>query len=302
MTKEIKNIAASVKAKLKAIAESENRQFDFLLMLYMIERLLYRLSISAYSDNFILKGGLLLYVHLEDKARPTKDIDFLARRIPNDIETITAVFRKICVIEYNDGLVYDTKNLVVEKIKEGADYEGIRIKVNCYLEKTKMLLQFDIGFGDVIVPKPVVMDYPVLLNMASPQIQTYSIESVIAEKFEAMIALADLNSRMKDFYDIYSISERFDFEGRVLYEAVFETFDRRGTNLFKEPLVFKEEFSHDENKQKQWQAFTKRILKRELDFKIVTENIRVFLEPIYHAVIHETEYFRKWERLSKRWV
>jgi predicted nucleotidyltransferase component of viral defense system len=301
MTGEIKNTAASVKARLKTIADKEQKPFDFLLMLYMIERLLYRLSISNYNEKFVLKGGLLLYVHLEDRARPTRDVDFLARRISNDVESITKAFQEICKIECNDGLVYDTDHLIAERIKEDADYEGLRIKINGYLEKSRQTLQFDIGFGDVIVPKSLIMNYPVLLDMDCPEIHTYSIESVVAEKFEAMISLSFLNSRMKDFYDVFTISEKFNFDGRVLYEAIFETLQRRGTDLVKQPAVFMVDFLQDKTKQTQWEAFINRTTKQKLEFGVALTRIKDFLAPVYNQILQEREFFEQWDKASRTW-
>lgn len=274
-------------------------------MHYMIERLLYRLSISKFKDKFILKGGLLLYIHLEDRARPTRDVDFLARRIANDVDTITLAFQEICATQCNDGVSYDGDNLVAERIKEDADYQGLRIKVNGYLGNAKETLQFDIGFGDVVVPNPIVMDYPVLLEMDNPdnsEIHTYSIESVVAEKFEAMITLALLNSRMKDFYDLYVISEKFDLDGRTLYEAIFETFQRRGTDVDHNPVVFSGEFLNDPTKQIQWQAFLKRIAKQDMEFKAVLSRHQNFLGPIYQGILAEREFLGCWKCELKAWT
>jgi predicted nucleotidyltransferase component of viral defense system len=301
MTDVVKNIAASVKARLKSIAVKEHKQFDFLLLHYMIERLLYRLSISKYAEKFVLKGGLLLYIHLEDRARPTRDVDFLARRISNDEAFITQAFQEICVTQCNDGVVYGADHMVTERIKEDAEYGGLRIKFKGYLGNASQTLQFDIGFGDVVVPNPTVMNYPVLLDMDSPEIYTYSIESVVAEKFEAMISLALLNSRMKDFYDIYNISEKFDMDGRVLYEAVFETFQRRGTDLQPHPVVFTTEFLQDPTKQLQWTAFTNRTVRQKIDLAMVLERIGEFLGPLYQGILNEREFFGYWDSEHKIW-
>jgi len=168
MSKEIKDMSASVRARLLTISKSQGKPFDQIMTLYMLERLLYRLSISKYRPNFILKGGLLLYLLAEEKSRPTKDIDFLAKQISNDINNMAQVFRYICQIKCNDGLKFDGENLTTEKIKEDIDYQGVRVMVNCYLGQAKKMLQIDIGFGDVIVPKAEEMECPVILGMESP--------------------------------------------------------------------------------------------------------------------------------------
>lgn len=243
--------ADSIKAKLKQLAFQKNQPFDYLMMHYFIERLLYRLSTSQYADNFILKGGLLLYIILENEARATKDIDFLARRLTNTPDDLVHIFRTVCAIEADDAIRFDLHSITADRIKEDADYKGVRIKVTGYLDKSRHVLQFDIGFGDIVVPEPISMEYPSLLDMERPLIKAYSRESVIAEKFEAMIALAEVNSRMKDFYDVYALSRMFDFEGLVLYEAIYQTLQRRGTPLSATPTVFSNEFMQLKDKQTQ---------------------------------------------------
>lgn len=249
----------SIKARLKQLAIQANTPFDYLMMHYFIERLLYRLSISQYADNFILKGGLLLYVMLKNDARATKDIDFLMRQLTNTPVELIGIFKKVCAIESDDAIRFDLDSITADRIKEGADYEGVRVKVTGYLTKSRHVLQFDIGCGDVVVPRPMPLEYPSLLDMERPQIKAYSRQSVIAEKFEAMIALAEANSRMKDFYDVYALSRMFDFEGLVLYEAISQTLQRRGTLLTAVPTVFSGEFPRLKDKQIQWKAFQRRI-------------------------------------------
>jgi len=293
---------ASVKAKLRRLAAAENKPFDYLMMHYFVERVLYRLSVSEYACNFILKGGLLLYTILENDARATRDVDFLARRLNNAPEELANVFRDICAIEADDAIRFDLAAIAAERIKEGADYEGVRVKVTGYLDKSRHVLQFDVGFGDVIVPKPVTMEYPSLLDMERPKIQAYSRESVIAEKFEAMIALADANSRMKDFYDVYMLSRMFDFEGLVLYEAIRQTMERRATPLSTAPAVFTEGFANAKDKQTVWQAFQKRIrVAEDVSLPEVLERIYAFLHPVYTAVLSENEWMKRWDSAGAYW-
>ena len=292
----------SVKAKLKKIAVQENKSFDYLMMHYLIERLLYRLSISQYVDNFVLKGGLLLYTLLDNDARATKDVDFLAQQLANTPEELIRILRDISVIPSDDAIRFDPQSIVAERIKEDADYEGVRVKLTGYLDKSHHVLQFDIGFGDVVVPKPMQMEYPSLLDMERPQIKVYSRESIIAEKFEAMIALAEVNSRMKDFYDIYTLSRLFDFKGIVLYEAISQTLERRGTPLAIIPIAFSDEFATMKDKQVQWKAFKKRIKVADgVDYPEVIGAIKNFLQPVYNAVIHENEWMRNWKHNSMEW-
>jgi predicted nucleotidyltransferase component of viral defense system len=212
--------ADSIKSRLKNIAMREQKPYDYLLMHYCIERLLYRLSKSAYCNTFILKGGMLLYTILDEKARATRDVDFLARGTANTLDSLAAIFKELCEMECDDAIEFNINELSSERIKEDAAYEGVRIKVPALLDRSRSMLQFDVGFGDMIVPDAVEMTYPSLLDMEEPVLKAYSIESVIAEKFEAMLYLAHANSRMKDFYDIFQLSRKFDFHGNTLFDAV----------------------------------------------------------------------------------
>lgn len=301
MTKEIKNISASIKAKLLNIAKQERRNFDSLLMLYIQERWLYRLSQSKYCDNFILKGGLLLFSMNKFIGRPTKDIDFLVESINNDMENVKKIFSEICRMEYDDGISFEEKSIIVERIKEDAEYEGVRVKITGFLGKAKKQLQLDIGFGDVVVPKPINMMYPSLLGMESPQIKAYSIESIIAEKFEAMITLAELNSRMKDFFDIYNLSCKYDFEGRVLQQAIIETFERRSTSLDEQHVLFTEVFAKDIQRNKRWESQLKKYGSEMIKFEDVMERLSKFLFPIYQCILHEQEFFGEWDFNIGEW-
>jgi predicted nucleotidyltransferase component of viral defense system len=300
---EIKNIPASVAARLKNVSKQSGKAFDLLLLLYLQERLLYRLSISDFNDKFVLKGGLFLFSLTQFKARPTKDMDFLAKQISNDTEYIKSAFEQICVIPFEqDGVRFDSVKVTVERIKEDADYEGIRIKIPSSLGNMRKVLQLDIGFGDVIIPKPQEIHYPVLLDMEIPYIHAYSRESVIAEKFEAMITLSVANSRMKDFYDIYTLLDRESFDGRILMEAIFETIQRRGTHLESDHPVFSDSFAVDSARVRQWYAFLKRTgIEETLPFDKVMTKLRAFLEPIYLHVLKEEEFFGEWDIQDVCW-
>jgi predicted nucleotidyltransferase component of viral defense system len=293
----------SIKARLKQLALQENKPFDYLMMHYFIERLLFRLSISQYTDNFILKGGLLLYVILGNNARATKDIDFLAKQLTNTPEELACIFRTICAIEADDAIRFDLDSITVDRIKEDAEYEGVRIKVTSYLDKSRHVLQFDIGFGDIVVPKPIPMEYPSLLDMERPKIKAYSLESIIAEKFEAMIALSEANSRMKDFYDVYTLSRMFAFEGLILYEAISQTLQRRGTPLTAVPAVFSDKFMQLKDKQVQWKAFQRRInVAESVEFPEVIESIKKFIQPVYGAILEENEWMKSWNCSRQIWL
>ena len=296
------NNAASIKTRLKNIADSERKPFDFILMLYLVERLLFRLSISRYNDKFVLKGGLLLYLIMNEKARATKDIDLLAREVVGNLDALRDIFADISVISSDDAVVYDSSSIAVERIKEDTYYEGVRIKIIARLGNMRKSLQFDIGFGDVVVPKPEDLKYPTLLDMESPIIKAYSKESIIAEKFEAMLYLAELNSRMKDFYDIYSLCTSFDFDGKVLHKAILQTIIRRGTNTPVEPTVFDKAFIGSKDKATQWRAFKRRTsVGGDLEFSEVVNMIGVFLLPIYNHIISKNEFIGQWKKDAGKW-
>lgn len=302
MSKKVKDVAASVRGRLANIAVKERRTFDSVLLLYMQERLLYRLSISEFSSKFILKGGLLMFMLTEYKGRPTKDIDLLAQQISNDKDDIKKVFLNICSINYeDDGLVFNGDDIEVEDIKEAADYHGVRVKTTCLLGNAKKMVQLDIGFGDIVIPKPCEMECPVLLDLDSPVIKVYSLESIISEKFQAMIALSVANSRMKDFYDIYTLLSTNNFDGRKLQEAVFETLQRRHTILEKENVIFTEVFIQDESRNRLWESFLRKINVAKFQFSEAMKYIEEFLKPIYDSIVNEEEFFMQWDYEKKSW-
>jgi len=239
---------------------------------------------------------------MHKKARATKDIDLLAKETAADLDSLRNIFADISVMPFDDAVTYDPYSITAEKIKEDADYEGVRIKITAHLGNIRKSLQFDIGFGDVVVPKPENLEYPTLLGMDKPVIKAYSKESVIAEKFEAMLYLAELNSRMKDFYDVYSLCTSFDFDGRVLHEAVLQTILRRGTHTPKEPTVFDKDFASSNDKATQWGAFKRRIsVGDSVDFPEAVGMISVFLKPVYDCIVNEKEFFGNWEKDMLRW-
>lgn len=284
MINEVRNMDASIKAKLKNIAKQNRKSFNLILQLYMQERLLYRLSISGYKDNFVLKGGLFLFSMTRFIGRPTRDIDFLAYRISNDLENIKKIFKRICKIEYNDGIVFDPDSVFAEEIKREAEHRGIRIKLTGYLGKAKEILWLDIGFYDIVVPEIITADYPVFLDMDYPKIKMYSFESVIAEKFEAIVSFGELNSRMKDFYDIFVLLSEKKFDRDVLQRAIVETFKRRGTDIQKSDQVFKKEFIEDNNRINQWKLFLKKIGQKNIEFEYVMNVIKKLPLPIYNKI------------------
>lgn len=294
--------AESVKARLKNLAVKEGGTMQDKLITYALERSIYRISVSTYSDRFTLKGGIFLYALFEKQfARATMDIDLLAQRIPNDVEKMENVFREIFSIEYDDALRYDLNSLDVHSITEFKEYHGVNVSVNAYLDRTRIPVSIDIGFGDVIHPDRMQMDFPVLLDMDEPRVYAYSIYSVIAEKFEAFTSLGLVNGRYKDFYDIYILANRFELSGILLQEAIAETFSHRGTS-FDDIVAFEEEFTEDQIRQSRWKAFVKK--KKAIDdvnFKDAMIVIKALLIPIVDAINSEMPFDRIWSYNEKEW-
>jgi predicted nucleotidyltransferase component of viral defense system len=254
---EVKNLPASIRQLLLNKAHDTNRPFNEILQYYTIERFLYRLSRSGYSDKFILKGALMFLAWGTSVYRPTRDIDFLGFTT-NELDAVARIIQEVCVQEVEpDGLTFDSHTVQSERIKEDADYEGVRVNLTAYLGKAKITLQIDIGFADVVSPAPIMLKYPTILQMPAPHLRVYPPESVVAEKLQALVFLGSVNSRMKDFYDLWVLAEQFEFDGRKLQEAIIATFRRRNTALPREtPVGLSDSFAAEN--QVQWQAFIKR--------------------------------------------
>lgn len=266
--------ANAISMKLLMYSRKYNVNHQMILIRFFHERLLFRVSVSAYKNHLLLKGGNLLYSIQGNTARPTVDIDFSGNKISNDIEEIKKMFLQILTIESNDGVIFNTETLNVSEINEQNQYTGVRVKVIAQLANIKQNIQIDIGFGDVITPAPQTLQYPILLeDFEIPIIQAYTIETVIAEKLQAIIILAQLNSRMKDFYDIYSLLESEKINLEVVKEAINQTFSNRNTPINFDSIVFKEEFYTDANRLKMWNAFLTKIKAEEIPFEIVVKRI-----------------------------
>ena len=279
-----RNIPASVRQRLLNRAKSDRRPFNELLQYYAMERFLYRLSQSAHADRFILKGALMLRVWRSPELRPTMDIDMLGKT-SNEEADIVAQIRDILTVDVEaDGLAFDPDSIQAERITEDADYEGIRIRFLGALGSARINMQIDIGFGDVVYPEPEESDLPTMLNSPAPRLLCYSRESSIAEKLEAMVKLGMLNSRMKDFYDIWLLSRQFDFDGTKLSEAIRLTFERRGTTLPAKIEAFTQPFI--EAKQTQWATFWKRLQQDHVptSFREIMASVDRFLSPIVVAL------------------
>lgn len=258
MTEKKKNLPASIYQKLLNLARSENRPLNEILQYYAIERFLYRFGTSRHRPNFILKGGQMLKVWKAPLARPTIDIDFLGKA-DNTIEQLESMVGECCLIKSDDGVIFDTESVKGEPIRKNDEYQGVRISVKGALGKIRLNLQIDFGFGDAVIPAPVEIELPQLLDAGRPSLLGYTPESSIAEKFQAMVVLDLTNTRMKDFYDIWLLSQNLEFDREILAKAIRETFKHRKTAVpTSTPIALTAEFTLDENKQKQWRAFLRK--------------------------------------------
>lgn len=294
MTKRpIKNMVASVHQRLLEIAKEKNRPFQDVLQLYALERWLFRLSQSRHRDRFVLKGALLLVAWKMSSTRPTRDIDLLGR-VSNDLESVRSLIADISQTSVeDDGLTFDPASVTTERIAEDADYEGVRAKFQGRLGNSRIAMQVDIGFSDVVTPGPTMTSYPTFLEQPAAELLAYNRETAIAEKFEAMVKLGELNSRMKDFFDVWLLANTFPFEGRMLAAAVEATFSRRQTPIEVEPICFSEEFATNENTQ--WNAFVRRgRLEAVPDFPEVVRCVRVFLQSPAQALSNHEDFVLKW--------
>lgn len=281
-----KDMSKSIRAKLLNIAKREEINYQQLIIRYLYERLLYRLSVSLYKDKFCLKGGALLYAFETEFPRPTLDIDFLGMKIKNDIETMKSVFQEILAISCDDGVLFDIQTAKAEEINESKAYQGVRVTVTAKLDSIKQAMRMDIGFGDIIISTASNLTYPVLIDeFPAPEILAYSLESVVAEKFQAMIELSEVNSRYKDFYDVYKILFSQKLDESILKEAIHTTFRNRVTLYQENHPLFSESFRKDESRNLQWKRFLRKIKHDgDLDFKTVMSLIISRLQPIYKTI------------------
>lgn len=255
----VKNYGLSVRDKLRAY-QTDKVTYQQVLIRYLHERLLYRLSVSRFNQRFFLKGGALMFAHERFAARPTVDIDFMGDKISNDMENIRRTFMEICAIEYpEDGVTFDTDKITVSEITPDWEYQGVQLHVTAHLDTIVQNLSMDIGFGDIIIPHPIELDYPALLDgMEDIPVMAYSLETVVAEKFQTMIARTVLNSRMKDFYDVYTILKHNTLDEANLQLAVAEVMKNRDTHYEENHPLFTEEFAMDASRNNQWAAFVRK--------------------------------------------
>jgi len=282
-----KNLAASVRERLSQAAKKNGEEFQYVLTRYAMERLLYRLSRSKHAKHLILKGAMLFQYWTETSHRTTRDLDLLASGAPS-VTRFEEVFREVCDVGVeDDGLEFFSSSIRGEQIKEEDEYQGIRIRGEAKLSNVRIPLQIDVGFGDAITPGPAEIEYPTLLEFPAPKLLAYNRETVIAEKFQAMVYLGIANSRMKDFFDVWSLAQTFDFDRSALSQAVHATFKRRGSTFPTElPLALTDEFAADSAKRKQWQGFVRKttIGGKASSLEEVVSVIREFLAPILNSV------------------
>jgi hypothetical protein len=251
-----KNPAASARDRLLALARERGEDFQLLLTRYGLERLLYRLSESPHRDRFVLKGAMLFVLWSDTPHRPTRDVDFLGSGDSSDTG-LAEVFRTLCAMPFqDDGVTFDPESIRVEPIRDDTEYGGMRVTFTGQLAGARIPIQADIGFGDAVTPDALEMDYPTLLGGPGPRLRAYPRESVIAEKYQALVALGIANSRMKDFFDLWVMARDFDFQGEPLAMAIRNTFERRRTELpAGTPSGLSPSFADDRQKNIQWQAF-----------------------------------------------
>jgi hypothetical protein len=241
-----KNLAASVRQRLLNLSRQRREDFQLVLTRYAVERLLFRVSQSRYRDQFVLKGAMLFQLWRGDMHRATRDLDLLGRG-SNETATMIAVFQELCDTQVaDDGLRFDRETVSAEEIKPDDEYQGVRVSLDCVLDKAAVHLQVDIAFGDVVTPPPAEVAFPTVLDFPAPVLKAYPKESVVAEKLQAMVALGIANSRMKDFFDLWFLAGNFGFEGTLLQEAIAKTFERRQTPIPTDvPLALTDDFARD---------------------------------------------------------
>lgn len=292
-----RNATASVRQQLANLASKLGEDFQFVMTRYVIERLLYRLSQSQERAKFVLKGAVLFQIWTGQPHRPTRDLDLLGKGSPST-ERLIEVFQNICLLAVeDDGLTFDPKRITAERIKQEQEYGGVRVHCEARLGQARIELQIDVGFGDAVTPRAIKVPFPTLLAFPVPVLRAYRRETMVAEKFQAMVALGIANSRMKDFYDIWTLARSFPFDGVPLSQAVQATFLRRKTMLPEiTPIALTIEFGSDSAKVKQWQAFISRskLNSQSTPLDQVCALLEGFLMPPVRALIHEHSFSNRW--------
>lgn len=286
----ITNYGKSIRSKLLNVAKKENVFYQTVLTRYFQERLLYRMSQTRYRDNFYLKGGALLYAFERFAARPTLDIDFLGRDISNEGAAVIAAFKEICSVPCEeDGIFFDIERITAQNITEFKDYHGIRLSIPVKMDTISQVMTLDIGFGDVVTPSPVNLEYPLLLeHLPVPNILAYSVETVIAEKMHVVVDLADQSSRMKDYYDLFNLLSKEKYDSKTLQDAIVNTFENRHTSYDADTMFFRNDFADNPQMQIRWKAFLKKITKEaDVSFAEVVSYIQIALKPYWEKMSND---------------
>ena len=294
------NLTASVAARLLQRSQRTGEDHQVLLTRYGLERLMYRLSQSVLANRFVVKGALAFLVWADEPFRATRDLDLLAMPEPSPDE-LMELFQSLCRMEVaDDGLAFEETSITVREIREDQQYGGMCVCMKAMLGKIRIPIQVDIGFGDAVTPEPKAERFPVLLDFAPPVLRLYPRETVVAEKTDAIVQLGLVNSRMKDYYDLWILMREFDFDGELLKAAITATFNRRRTQLPTViPQGLTDRFSEDSQKQAQWVAFLRRThakMPAGLEFKVVAEEIGAFLIPPLLAAGKLEAFLMKWPK------
>lgn len=296
------DIAASVLARLKNKAAESGRSYQLCLQLFCQEEFLRRLEKSKYAENLVLKGGLFLYSLTDFDSRVTVDVDFLLRKIPNTPERLRGILEEIIAVHTgNDFVAFEIKD--VAPIAVAKKYAGIGVSIVARIKNTRTPFGIDFGVGDVIVPKQEKRKIPTQLDdFVAPTVNTYSIETTVAEKIDAILSLMEFSSRMKDYYDIYYLANKFDFDGATLTEALKKTFENRGHSFTIEQFEQVMSFDNDEAMQKKWKAFVRKIGTKTDDYSTVLKTIKVFLTKPFTAAVGGKEFTPKWSANNGEWI
>lgn len=296
--------AHSIQAKLLNYSHAHQENHNHTLSRYAIERLMYRLSMSPYAERFVLKGAMLFVLWLNEVHRPTKDLDLLGLG-EFSADSLKTIFEDICALSVeDDGVEFFKELIAIEDIREAEIYQGLRVRITGALGSVKLNVSVDVGFGDAIVPRPKKETYPVLLDLPKPKLKIYPRETVVAEKFDAIVVLGLRNSRMKDYYDLWIMARHFEFDGAILTDAIKATLERRGRRLQTDQLPgLDNAFAQTPNKQTQWKAFLRRTVPDQQDMELaeVVSVIRDFLAPVLSGII-SIEPFKKHWMPKRGWV
>ena len=296
------DIAASVLARLKNKAKESGRSYQLCLQLFCQEEFLRRLEKSQYAENLVLKGGLFIYSVTDFDSRVTVDVDFLLRKVPNTPEQLQTVIETIISTPTgNDFVTFEIKDIA--PIAAAKKYAGIGVSLVARIKNTKTPFSIDFGVGDVIVPKQEKRKIPTQLDgFTTPTVNTYSLETTIAEKIDAILSLMEFSSRMKDYYDIYYLANKFDFDGATLTEALRKTFENRGHIFTSEQFEQVMAFDSDETMQKKWNAFVRKIAAKTDNYGTVLRMIKEYLTEPFTAAILNGKFTKSWSANDNNWI